>query len=544
MPNVADFLIERLENAGAKHVFGVPGDYVLQFIRRINESKKTTFVNTTDEAHSGFAADAYARVNGIGCVCATYNVGALKLCNSIAGAYAEKSPVLVISGSPGVKERNEDFLLHHVVRSFENQQKMFEHITSYSVILDDPTKAGFYIDEAFEALKKYKQPVYIELPRDVAEMPLRYDVYRQGTPISEPSDLETLEDATEEVIAWIKNSKKPVIMAGVQIARFGFGGQLVRFAERHNIPMVTTLLSKSTINEHHPLFAGVYSGNQTTQSSLRKLVDDSDCLIIFGELLTDMTLGFESPKFNKKQTIFCSTEGLRVRNHSYSKVSFLDFCNNLFKLDFGKKENLVLPEKNSVCKFMPNEAKITTQRFFEKINSVIAENPNLSIVADIGECLFGASELTVQHHHFISPAFYCSMGFAIPGALGVMFAKPDTRPIVLVGDGAFQMSATELSTFLQNKLNPIVIVLNNKGYTTERFLLDGDFNNIRNWNYHKICELLGGGDGSTVETEKELETSFIEALKCKNLYLMNVCVDSKDISANLRRMVDNLALRV
>ena len=125
MPSVADFLVERLENSGVNHIFGVPGDYVLQFIRRINESGKLNFVNTTDENHAGFAADAYARVHGIGCVCATYNVGALKLCNAVAGAYAEKSPVLVVSGSPGIKERNDDFLLHHVVRSFENQQKEY-----------------------------------------------------------------------------------------------------------------------------------------------------------------------------------------------------------------------------------------------------------------------------------------------------------------------------------------------------------------------------------------------------------------------------------
>lgn len=544
MPSVADFLIERLENSGVKHVFGVPGDYVLQFIRRINESEKVNFVNTTDENHAGFASDAYARVHGIGCVCATYNVGALKLCNAIAGAYAEKSPVLVISGSPGIKERNEDFLLHHVVRSFENQQKMFKHITSYSVILDDPTKAGFLIDNAFEALQKYKQPVYIELPRDVSEMPLRYDVYQQGTPNSKLSDPENLVEAMDEVQAWIKIAKKPVILAGVQIARFGLGGDLVRFAERHNIPMVTTLLSKSTINEHHSLFAGVYCGPQTTQDSLRDLVDGSDCLLIFGELLTDMTLGFESPKFTKRQTVFCSTEGLKVKNHSFANINFFEFCTNLFKSELGKKEVLDLPEKKAVAKFIVEDVKLTTTRIFDKVNSVIAENKDLSVVADIGECLFGASELTVQHHHFLSPAFYCSMGFAIPGALGAMCAKPDIRPIVLVGDGAFQMSVSELSTFLRRKLNPIIVVLNNKGYTTERFLLDGEFNDIRNWNYHKVVELLGGGNGCIVNTEKELEEAFVEAIKSKDLFLISASVDEKDISSALRRMVNNLSKKV
>lgn len=542
MPSVAEFLIERLENAGVKHIFGVPGDYILQFIQQVSQTKSIKFVNTTDENHAGFAADAYARVHGIGCVCATYNVGALKLCNSVAGAYAEKSPVLVISGSPGIKERNEDFLLHHVVKSFDNQQKMFKHITSHSVILDDATTAGWKIDQALEMLKEHKQPVYIELPRDVAEQPLRYDVYRQGTPVENRSDEENLKEAFSEVTQWIKEAKNPVIMAGVQIARFGLGGHLVRFAERHNIPMVTTLLSKSTINEHHPLFAGVYCGNQTSEESLRKLVDDSDCLLIFGEMLTDMMLGFQSPKFTKRQTVFCSTEGLKVRSHSYTNIRFLDFCNKLFKADFGKKDNPQLPPRRKIEPFVPTDDKITTARFFEKINSMLTDS--LAVVADIGECLFGAAELTVSHHHFISPAFYCSMGPAIPGALGMQLAKPSLRPIVLVGDGAFQMSVTELSTILQHKLNPIIFVLNNQGYTTERFLLDGDFNNIRDWDYHKVTEMLRGGQGVKVETEKELEAAVAAALKSSTLFVVNVSVDSKDVSPVLRRMVEHLSKRV
>lgn len=543
MPSVAEFLIERLENIGIKHVFGVPGDYILHFIDNLSKSEKIKFVNTTDENHAGFAADAYARTCGVGCVCATYNVGALKLCNAVAGAYAEKSPMLVISGSPGIKERNDDFLLHHVVKSFDNQCKMFKHITSYSVILDDATTAGWHIDYALQLLKKHKQPVYIELPRDVADQPIKYDVYRQGTPIEAKSDIENFKEAFQEVCEWIKGAKNPVIMAGVQIARFGLGGQLVRFAERHNIPMVTTLLSKSTINEHNSLFAGIYCGSQTTHDSLRQLVDDSDCLLIFGEMLTDMMLGFQSPKFTKRQTVSCSTEGLKVRNHTYTEIDFVEFCEKLFKSDLGKKPFPEIPAKKMITKFEPVVGeKLTTARFFEKINSILTDQT--AIVADIGECLFGAAELTVSHHNFISPAFYCSMGPAIPGALGLQLAKPNIRPIVLVGDGAFQMSVTELSTILQLKLNPIVFVLNNRGYTTERFLLDGVFNDIRNWDYHKVTEMIKGGHGAKVETEDQLEQVVTEALKATTLFVVNVSVEPKDISSGLRRLVENLSKRV
>ena len=543
MSTVAKFLIERLENAGVKHIFGVPGDYILHFIKQVSETEKIKFVNTTDENHAGFAADAYARTNGIGCVCATYNVGALKLCNSVAGAYAERSPLLIISGSPGLKERNDDFLLHHVVKGFDNQLKIFSHITCHSVILDDPTTAGWKIDQALEMLNHYKQPVYIELPRDIADKPLRYDVYCQGTPVESPSDAENLKEALGEISNWIKTSKNPVIMAGVQIARFGLGASLVRFAERHNIPMVTTLLSKSTINEHHPLFAGVYCGNQTSEESLRKLVDSSDCLLIFGEMLTDVMLGFQSPKFTKRQTIYCSIEELKISNHSYTDVKFLDVCNQLFKMDLGKKDLPQLPVRKNADTFLPSaNTVITTARFFEKIDSMLTDQ--MAVVADIGECLFGASELTVSHHHFISPAFYCSMGPAIPGSLGLQIAKPHIRPIVLVGDGAFQMSISELSTILEHKLNPIVFVLNNHGYTTERFLLDGDFNNIRNWDYHKVTEMLRGGQGALVQTEEELEVAVNAALKCNTLFVINVSVDSKDITPGLRRMVENLSKKI
>jgi indolepyruvate decarboxylase len=543
MPSVAEFLIERLENAGVKHVFGVPGDYFLNFIKNLGDSKKIKFVNTTDENHAGFAADAYARVNGIGCVATTYNVGTLKVCNAVAGAYAERSPMVVISGSPGLKERNEDFLLHHVVKSFDNQLKMFKHITCYSVILEDATKAGFQIDEALEALKYNKQPVYIELPRDVAEMPIKYDVYRQGTPNTRVSDEQNLKEAITEVSDWIATAKNPVIMAGVQLTRCGLGGQLVRWAERHNIPMVTTLLSKSTVNEYHPLFAGVYSGPQTSEEAVRKLVDDSDCLLILGEMLTDMMLGFQSPKFNKRQTVFSAIEGLKVRNHAYNDVLFTDFCKELFKLNLPKKPDPAIPQKKVIEGFVPEkDKKLTTQRFFEKVNSML--NEKIAVVADIGEVLFGASGLVVSHHHFISPAFYCSMGLAIPGAFGVGLAKPEVRSVVLVGDGAFQMSHSELSSHLDHKMNTIVFVLNNKGYTTERFLLEGKFNNIRNWNYHKVTELMGGGIGFFVETEEELEAAVSAALKSKELAIVNVSVGQTDISPALRRMVENLSKRV
>jgi indolepyruvate decarboxylase len=542
---VSSFLIERLENAGVKHVFGLPGDYVLDFYKELWDNKNIEVINNTDENHSGFAADAYSRVHGIGCVAVTYNVGASKVINAVQCAYAERSPLIIISGAPGMDERQEGMLLHHMVGSFNSQKEMFENITCASVVLDNPATAGYEIDKAMEALHHYKRPIYIELPRDIAKKSISYDVYKQGTPTAPDTDPENLQEALEEIMSWVETAKNPMILAGVEVSRYDLGEKLVRFAEKTNIPVATTLLSKSVINERHPLFAGIYSGASSDELT-KSLVEESDCLLMFGVMLTDMTLCFKPDKFKKRQVVAASVSGLQVKSHSYTEVQFDDFCEALFKLNFGKKDLLVsLPEQEEKTKFVPVEGDdpLTTKRLFEYIDSIL--DKDMAIVADIGDSLFGAADLTVHHrNHFLSPAFYTSMGSAIPGALGVQTAKPDVRPIVIVGDGAFQMSCLELSTIVDRGLNPIVFVLNNDGYTTERFLLDGDFNNLRKWNYHDVTTLINGGEARQCATESQLFESVQEALASKELFVLNVEVARDDVSQGLTRMTEALSKKI
>ena len=542
--DVSSFLIERMGNAGIKHAFGLPGDYVLDFYKELWDSEEIEVINNTDENHSGFAADAYARAHGIGCVVVTYNVGAAKVINAVQCAYAERSPLIVISGAPGMNERQEGMLLHHMVGSFNSQKEMFEKITCASVVLDNPATAGYQIDQAFEALQHFKRPVYIELPRDIAKKSISYDVYKQGTPTAPETDPENLQEALEEIMAWVEIAKHPVILAGVELARYDLGEKLIRFAEKANIPIASTLLSKSVINERHELFAGIYSGASSSECT-RKLVEESDCLLMFGVMLTDMTLCFKPAKFQKRQVVSASVAGLEVKNHSYTNIQFDDFCEALFKLDFGKKAILcTLPKKPKKTEFVPSTGEhVTTKRLFELIDSIL--DKDMAIVADIGDSLFGAADLTVHHRNqFLSPAFYTSMGSAIPGALGVQTAMSNVRPIVIVGDGAFQMSCTELSTIVERGLNPIVFVLNNDGYTTERFLLDGKFNDIRRWKYDQITKLIGGGEGRICSTEYELHEHVKDALDSKELFVINVEVARDDISGGLGRMTTVLSKRI
>lgn len=543
MASLAEYVIARLENTGLKHIQGVAGDYILPFFEMLSKSKKIELVNCTDEAGAGFAADAYGRASGLGCVCVTYAVGALKLLNPIAGAYAERSPVIVISGAPGIKERSDDILLHHMVGAAPDfQRKKFKGITCAQAILDDPTTAAYELDKALETMRYHKQPIYVELPRDISIMPVTYDVYALGTPKAPQSDLQNLEDSVKEVAKLIEDSKNPVILAGVEIARYQLGKELTKFAEKHNIPIVTTLLSKSVVNEMHPLHIGVYAGSNSSKNYIKEVVENSDCLLVCGEVLTEASVGYRPSKiFKKRDMVTATIEELKVKGHHYPNVLFGDFCKALFKIELTQKPKQITIEKTETNKFVPKEnQKLTIARLFEKIDSVIDEDT--VVIADPGDSLIGAADLIVRHHaSFFGPAFYLPMGFAIPASLGVKLAKPQVRPIVLVGDGAFQMSCSELSTLIRYKLNPIVIVVNNRGYSTERIIVDGKFNNILDWNYHLVCDMMGGGQGFKVTTETELEEAMKKSLKSDILTVLNCIIDSFDISPALKRVSESLS---
>src|SRR5256886_2113445 len=213
-PSIGEYLIQRLYAHGVRHVFGIPGDYVLGFYDQLSKSKLRT-INTCDEQGAGFAADAYARVRGLGAVCITYCVGGLKVANTTAEAFAEKSPVVVISGAPGMKEREKNPLLHHKVREFDTQKKVFEQLTVASTVLTDPQTAFQEIDRVLHAALRYKRPVYIEIPRDLVNVP--GIPHHRAPDIHERSDPRSLRSALDEAEAMINAARQPVILADVEV---------------------------------------------------------------------------------------------------------------------------------------------------------------------------------------------------------------------------------------------------------------------------------------------------------------------------------------
>ena len=538
---VGQYLIQRLEEVGLEHLFGIPGDYILRFYDLLNQSS-IEMVGTCTEAGAGFAADAYARVNGIGAVCVTYCVGGLNVLNPVAGAYAEKSPLIVISGAPGLGERARFQLLHHRVRDFNTQRLIFEKVTVAAVALEDPVNAAAQIDGAITACRRQKRPVYLELPRDMVDqacsepVPLGYEATR-----SEP---EVLAEALGEAASMLRAAKHPVILAGVEIHRFGLQESLLRLVERSGYPIAATLLGKSVISELHPQYLGIYEGAMGREH-VRRTVEGADCVLILGAFMTDINLGIYTAYLDVSKTINANSEKISIKHHSYEDILLRDFIEGLVRrlparpICMGSK---VKPESKP---FRPlRNRKITIRRFFSRINELLDED-NV-VIADIGDSLFGAADLTIHRRtEFLSPAYYASMGFAVPAALGAQIAKRDLRPLVFVGDGAFQMTGQELSTIVRCGLNPVIFVLNNKGYTTERFIQDGPYNDLHDWAYHIWPKVLRLGWGCEVRTEGELEEALEKSLNYTDSFsIINLHLDPFDHSKALERLGKRLRRQV
>ncbi len=540
---IGSVLIERLHQLGVRHIFGIPGDYVLGLYKLIEHSP-IQHIGTTREDAAGYAADAYARITGIGAACVTYCVGGLNMVNAIACAYAERSPVVLLTGSPGLSERVHNPYLHHMVRDFSTQKEVFEKMTVASVVLDDPHTAERDMERAFAALLRYKRPIYLEVPRDLVHVPLPPATHPVCAE-EEPGNPAALAEAVTEVRAMLESAKRPVLLVGAEMGRFGLEDHLLKLIERLHIPVASTLLGKSVIREDHPLYVGVYGG-LIGRDEVQQFVNGSDCLLILGTHLTDIEdVGVNSPLIVEGRTVHATSDRVAVKHHRYENVRFDEFVRALSELTVKPFPGRPLPGPEPVDLRPPAASDAVTLRgLFTHVNSLLDEKT--LVIADVGEALFAAADLRVHRRfEFIAPAYYTSMGFAVPAAVGVGFADPALRPIVLVGDGAFQMTGTELSTCVRHKLAPIVIVLNNRGYSTEREIMEGPFNDIQGWRYDKVCDLVGGGVGSRVQTHGELVRALDAALADRaRVHVLNVLLDPADRSPAMVRLAKRLAKRL
>jgi indolepyruvate decarboxylase len=538
-PTVGSFLFDYLYSQGVHHAFGIPGDFALPTFRWLQNSQIELFT-MTHEPSVGFAADAYARVRGLGLACVTYCVGGLNMLNSIACAYAEKSPVLVVSGGPSPTERKHDPLMHHKVRTFDTQRRIYDEVTCASAVLLDPETAAEEIARVVTTMRAQCRPGYIEVPYDVVDMPIKITTIR-NQPMPE-SDKENLEAALAESIEKINKAKQPVIIADVELHRYGLTDLAMSIAEKFNIPIAATLISKSVISETHPLYIGTYSA-ALSEPVCQEYVETSDCIILLGAFLSDVFSGFhKSHKLDRQKTILANSDKMRIGLHTYENVVFKDFLNGLKQSNITPKQfkNPAKPPELKPLVDSERNDPLNSDAFFRILGLTMDDDATL--VCDTGDALFGAISLrTTQRNNFLSDAYYLSMGFAVPASIGAMAAQPKSRVYCLVGDGAFQMTGMELSTAAKYKMAPIICILNNDGYGTQRHIIDGPFNNIHRWEYAKLRDVFNYGKSVKVTTKGELEKTLKEATASREMYIIEVIIPRDDCSRPLRRLASDLA---
>lgn len=538
---IGHYLLTRLHDAGVHHLFGVPGDYILRFFQQITASP-IRHIGTTREDTAAFAADGYARCRGLGAIAVTYGVGALNVVNPIAGAFAETSAVVVISGAPGVKEQREDPLLHHRFGPFRFQREIFERITCASAVLDDPYIAFRQIDRVLAAAREHCKPVYIELPRDMVDavgFPIPSEL-----PSSPASDAESLQEAVAETLQLLDKAASPLLLAGVEIHRRGLQEKLLALVERAHLPVASTLTGKSVLGERHPCYLGVYEGAMGSAIA-RERVEQADLVVMLGVTLNDVDTGIYTARLDANRMVRASQDEVVIHHHRYPRVFLRDFVTALSERLSLPSTPMAVPEPGPAAFDFPlPDRPIRLNRLIARLDRFLS--PDMIVVCDTGDCLFAAIDLKVhESSSFFANAFYTSMGFSVPAALGVQIARPDRRVLVLVGDGAFQMTGTELSTMAWLGLNPIVIVFNNRGYSTERFILEGPFNDISSWRFDRLGEVFGPLAGFDASLEEEFEAALAAALaEQKVACIINVHLAADDSSPGMRRLAEHLGKRV
>lgn len=537
--SIGKYLLDSLQKRGVDHIFGIPGDYILRFDKLI-EQHTIKFINATRENTAGYMADAYARLRGLGVACITYGVG-INIANAIAQAYVESSPLVIISGSAGTDEFFRSIKLHHLLNGPSIDEKdntqlsIFKHITIGQTVLDNPRTAAEQIDHILDLCLLTKKPVYIEIPRDMVDVHIT--PHNQKYELNRPkSDPKALQEAIYEFEQILKKCHKPVIWVGHEIQRFGLAQFVLRFAEKYRIPIISSLLGKTAVSEYHPLFVGVYQG-EMSRPGISQFVENCDCVFMLGLLLTDVDTGIFTAKLDYDSKVIAYSGGVEIGHHLYKKVIFTDFIKAIAERDLNVRFRNEYPASidRAIPPFVPiAKTKTTSKRVFECIQHHLKREH--IVIADIGDSLFGSADLILEQVSYLACAYFGSLGFATPGSIGAQLAEPQRRVIAIVGDGAFQMTSMELSTAVRYHLDPIIIVLNNHGYGTERPLIEGSYNDIQNWNYTEIPKVLGGGVGIKATTEEEFDKALKEAISRRgDFYLIEVELGKTDFSPAMNR---------
>lgn len=530
---LATALLHALKAHGAREIFGIPGDFVVPFFKTIEDSAILPHFTLSHEPAIGFAADAAARFHGgIGVAVATYGAGAFNLVNPIAGAYAERSPVVVIAGAPGARERTSGFLLHHQARSIDSQLAVFREITCDQAMLTDAAAAPQEIARVLRNARERSLPVYIEFPRDMVDAPCApVPVLPRRAP-----DADALAECADEILARLARAKAPVIVVDIEVRRYGVEEQVAALARRLALPVVTTFMGRGLLETAPDVVAGTYFG-AAGQPKITRLVEDADMLLLFGVIVSDTNFALSGRSLDPRRTVLAIDRQVRIGHHVYPDLALEDLIEALLaRAPQGPRKRAHAGASVAYPRGLKRDDRpVAPSDIARAINDLFDRHGSMPMTADMGDCLFTAME--IENTALAAPGYYAGMGFGVPAGIGVA-AATGRRPMILVGDGAFQMTGWELGNCRRYGLDPIVVVFNNCSWEMLRvFRPDAKFNDLDDWNFAAIAPSLGG-HGARVTTRRELAAALDAAVARRGVFsLIEVMLPRGATSDTLARFV-------
>lgn len=485
---VADYLLDRLAGCGIGHLFGVPGDYNLQFLDHVIDHPTLRWVGCANELNAAYAADGYARMSGAGALLTTFGVGELSAINGIAGSYAEYVPVLHIVGAPCSAAQQSGELMHHTLGDgdFRHFYRMSQAISAASAILDEQN-ACFEIDRVLGEMLAARRPGYIMLPADVAKKTAIPPTQALALPVHEAqSGVETA--FRYHARQCLMNSRRIALLADFLAGRFGLRPLLQRWMAETPIAHATLLMGKGLFDEQHPNFVGTYSAGASSKE-VRQAIEDADRVICVGTRFVDtLTAGF-TQQLPAERTLEIQPYASRIGE-------------TWFNLPMAQAVS-TLRELCLECAFAPpptrsagqpvriDKGELTQESFWQTLQQYL--KPGDIVLVDQGTAAFGAAALSLPDGaEVVVQPLWGSIGYSLPAAFGAQTACPDRRVILIIGDGAAQLTIQEMGSMLRDGQAPVILLLNNDGYTVERAIHGAAqrYNDIASWNWTQIPPAL------------------------------------------------------
>ncbi|GGI04152.1 MULTISPECIES: alpha-keto acid decarboxylase family protein [Mammaliicoccus] len=531
---VGEYLMDALSTAGVKKVYGVPGDFNLTFLDDIVSRDDMEWVGNTNELNASYAADGYARLNGISAMVTTFGVGELSAVNGIAGSYAERVPVVAITGAPTTAVEEAGKYVHHSLGEgkFDNYRKMFKEITTaqgYITVDNAQTEIPRLINAAISE----KRPVHLHLPIDVAQAEI--DV-KEAYKIPEPIH-QDVSKYIEMIEQKLQTAKQPVIITGHEINSFKLHDELEQFVEQTQIPVAQLSLGKGAFNEESPYYMGIYDGS-IAEEKIRDYVDNSDAILNIGAKLTDSATAGYSYGFDIDDVVMINHHDFKLNDTVTSEFTLSNLVDGLLNIQY--KNETHFPENIRAEKgdYTIDNAPLTQETYFKMMQDFIGIDD--IILAEQGTSFFGAYDLNLyKDNTFIGQPLWGSIGYTLPATIGTQMSDLYRRNILLIGDGSLQLTAQDISTMIREDLKPVIFVINNDGYTVERKIHGENqpYNDIHMWDYKLLPAVFGGKDKVAVhdvETSEDLKKVFLQIDKEPNqMHFIEVKMGASDAPEKL-----------